>query len=250
MKREKSRDRENGVSAGDMTKESLLSAVLSPGGIWIRAAVIPRCLLYGPAVISAASTAKLWRWQELTGIPRTLKEGEIERDENGEPTGVLKENARNLVTPFMPPENREEAVENLTELGKLLTSQGIVAVTDMGNLDEGDNYLLYQEAVRKGFLQEVGVYYMWDFFMDKEDFQIPEEHFNKKQQIFVSGLKLIGDEAFQERPPGWQNLIWILIPVEFPYAVTVRWKLLLISVRKITVSFPCMLWERKPLKEW
>ena len=93
----------------------------------------------------------------------------------------------------MPSENREEAVENLTELGKLLTSQGIVAVTDMGNLDEGDNYPLYQEAVRKGFLQEVGVYYMWDFFMDKEDFQIPEERFDKNQQIFAAGLKLIGD---------------------------------------------------------
>ncbi len=133
---------------------------------------------------------------ELAGIDRNTPDpegGEIERDENGEPTGVLKENARNLVTPFMPAGNREEAVENLTELGKLLTSQGIVAVTDMGNLDGEDNYPLYCEAAEKGFLQEVGIYYMWDFFMDKEDFRIPEEHFDKKQQIFVSGLKLIGD---------------------------------------------------------
>lgn len=133
---------------------------------------------------------------EIAGIDRNTPDpegGEIERDENGEPTGVLKENARNLITPFIPAEEREQAVKNLTELGDLLTSQGIVAVTDMGNLDEGDNYFLYKEAAEKGFLQEVGVYYMWDFFMDKDNFHIPAERFDKKQQIFVSGLKLIGD---------------------------------------------------------
>lgn len=139
---------------------------------------------------------------EIAGIDRNTPDpegGEIERDENGEPTGVLKENARNLVTPFMPVSEKEEAVENLVELGKLFTSQGIVAVTDMGNLDEGDNYPLYQEAAEKGFLQEVGVYYMCDFFMDKEDFQIPQKRFDKKQQIFVSGLKLIGDGSVSGR---------------------------------------------------
>ena len=139
---------------------------------------------------------------EIAGIDTNTSHpqgGEIERHENAEPTRLLKENARNLVTPFMPVSEKEEAVENLVELGKLLTSQGIVAVTDMGNLDEGDNYPLYQEAAEKGFLQEVGVYYMWDFFMDKEDFQIPQKRFDKKQQIFVSGLKLIGDGSVSGR---------------------------------------------------
>lgn len=133
---------------------------------------------------------------EIAGIDRNTPDpegGEIERDENGEPTGVLKENARNLVTPFMPAPDRQDTVENLLELGKLLTSQGIVAIADMGNLDESDNYPLYLEAVRKGFLQEVGIYYMWDYFMDNEAFKIPREHFDKGKQIFVSGLKLIGD---------------------------------------------------------
>lgn len=133
---------------------------------------------------------------ELAGIDRNTPDpegGEIERDENGEPTGVLKENARNLITPYIPVQEEEQTVQNLVELGKLLTSQGIVAVTDMGNLDEGDNFPLYQKAAKKGFLQEVGVYYMWDFFMDKEEFQIPRERLDKNQQIFAAGLKLIGD---------------------------------------------------------
>ena len=133
---------------------------------------------------------------ELAGIDRNTPDpegGEIERDANGEPTGVLKENARNLITPLMPVPDSRQTVKNLTQLGKLLTSQGIVAVTDMGNLDEGDNYPIYEAAVKQGFLQQVGVYYMWDFFMDQEDFSIPKERFDKNQQIFVSGLKLIGD---------------------------------------------------------
>lgn len=139
---------------------------------------------------------------EIAGIDRNTPDpegGEIERDGNGEPTGVLKENARNLVLPYIPAAEREEITENLAELGKLLASQGIVAVNDMGNLDDGDNYPIYLDAAEKGFPQEVGIYYMWDYFMDKEDFDIPMEHFDRRKQISVRGLKLIGDGSISGR---------------------------------------------------
>lgn len=139
---------------------------------------------------------------EIAGIDRNTPDpegGEIERDANGEPTGVLKENARNLVTPFMPVATREEKVQNLAALGELLLSQGIVGVTDMGNLDKGDNYPLYQEAAKKGWKLKTGIYYMWDFFAGDREFDLSSEKLDKEQQIFAAGLKLIGDGSVSGR---------------------------------------------------
>ena len=72
----------------------------------------------------------------------------------GEPTGVLKESARNLVTKWMPKDSREDQTVRLVDLGKLLLSQGITAAADMGNLEPGDNLPLFQEAARKGMETE------------------------------------------------------------------------------------------------
>ena len=65
--------------------------------IWTGDAVIPLYPLCVHAHISAAVNSMALR---LAGIDRNTPDppgGEIERDENGEPTGVLKENARNLI---------------------------------------------------------------------------------------------------------------------------------------------------------
>ncbi len=133
---------------------------------------------------------------EIAGITKDTPDpqgGSIGRDENGEPNGILKENARDLVIPFMPEETEEEMVENLVELGKLLSSQGIVAVADMGNLHPGGNLGYYQKAAAKGFAQRVTMYYMWDYFMDDPDFDIPKELLDHDAKIRIAGLKLIGD---------------------------------------------------------
>ncbi|MBQ1472068.1 MAG: amidohydrolase [Eubacterium sp.] len=133
---------------------------------------------------------------EIAGITKDTPDpqgGEIERDANGEPTGVLKENARDLVLPFMPEETEEEMVDALVDLGDLLTSQGIVAVADMGNLHEGGNYEIFEKAAAKGFRQRASLYYMWDYFMDDPDFDITPELMDYHRPLRIAGLKLIGD---------------------------------------------------------
>lgn len=143
----------------------------------------------------------------LAGIDRNTPDppgGEIERDENGELTGVLKENARNLLAPLLPVASKEQKVENLLELGALLNSQGVTSICDMGNLDATDNIPIYEAAAKKGFAQKVGVYYMWDFFAKDGSFTLSPEKLNRNQQIFAAGLKLIGDGSISGRT-AWMN---------------------------------------------
>ena len=139
---------------------------------------------------------------EIAGITKDTPDppgGSIDRDAQGEPTGILRENARDLVLPYMPAETEEELIGALTDLGDLLISQGVVAVADMGNLHAGGNYEYYIKAAEKGFRQRVALYYMWDYFMDDPDFEITPEVMDGDRQIRIAGLKLIGDGSISGR---------------------------------------------------
>lgn len=139
---------------------------------------------------------------EIAGITKDTPDppgGRIDRDENGEPTGILRENARDLVLPYMPVETEDEIIDALVELSKLLISQGIVAVADMGNLCPGGNYDYYAKASRRGFRQRVAMYYMWDYFMDDPCFRITPQMMDRKQRLLIAGLKLIGDGSISGR---------------------------------------------------
>lgn len=139
---------------------------------------------------------------ELAGIDRNTPDppgGLIERDENGEPTGILREAARDLIARVMPEKTKEDVTEDLLELGHLLASQGITAMGDMGNLQPGDHFTEYCKAVEKGFAQKAALYYMWEYFAEDESFRFLPEYLRKHQQIRIAGLKLISDGSISGR---------------------------------------------------
>lgn len=146
---------------------------------------------------------------ELAGITKDTPDpqgGEIDRDEKGEPTGILKENARHLVGTVLPEKSKEQVIESLVSLSQLLLSQGIVAVTDMGNLDSADYFDYYEEAAQRGFKQDVAMYYIWDLIRKNPEFEWSRELADADRQIHRNGIKLIADgsvggrTAWMDRP--------------------------------------------------
>ena len=144
---------------------------------------------------------------ELAGINKETPDpqgGVIDRDENGEPTGILRENARHLIDVILPAKTETEIVDNIVSLGELLLSQGVVAFADMGNLETLDYYKYYIKATEKGLKQSVALYYMWDLL--KGELTWDEVRKDKSNQVFDAGLKIVGDgsiggrTAWMDRP--------------------------------------------------
>lgn len=133
---------------------------------------------------------------ELAGITRDTPDpegGQIERDENGEPTGVLKETARDLINPYIPVTDEDQSVQNLVDLGALLASQGIVAATDMCTLDDVDALPLLRRAARAGMPQDIASYMLWDYVRDDPGYAISADAADRSQQAFLAGIKVLSD---------------------------------------------------------
>lgn len=85
----------------------------------------------------------------LAGIDRNTKYegfGEVARDKNGEPTGVLKESAMSLVSDLIPPFTKEENLKALRVGMQLAARLGITSIQNAnGTIDEVE---LYEELLR------------------------------------------------------------------------------------------------------
>lgn len=164
---------------------------------------VPVCIIRSCGHIRCVNSKAL----ELGGIDENTicpEGGRIGRDEKGIPTGILEENARDLLAQYMPVEDEAEVIENLINLSEHLLSEGITAIADMGNIDDRDYFDVYEKARAKGFSQRVGVFYMWDQFRHKQGFHFEEERLSGEIPTRVCGIKIIADGGISGRT-AWVN---------------------------------------------
>ncbi|MGJ9384383.1 amidohydrolase [Salipaludibacillus sp. CF4.18] len=132
---------------------------------------------------------------EIAGITKDTpdpKGGKIDKDENGEPTGILQETARNLVLSKIPKKELEESADLLVELSPKLFSYGITAVTELYARTQPLDYLtMYDKAKEKGYKHRTALYYIWEDITDAPTFT--EEQKNRENQNHIGGIKLIAD---------------------------------------------------------
>lgn len=158
----------------------------------------PVCIMRSCGHIRCVNSRAL----ELAGITRDTPDpegGEIERDANGEPTGVLKENARELVCSVLPQRGEDDLVRDICDLGDLLASQGIVAATDMCALDGGDAFPPLRAAGKAGLKQDVASYILWDYVKDDPSYAIAPEAMDRSNRVFMAGIKLLCDGSVSGR---------------------------------------------------
>lgn len=132
---------------------------------------------------------------EIAGINRNTPQpddGVIEKDEDGEPNGILKESIRFKMEEYAPT-SHDVTIRRLLKLSRHLLSQGITGVADSsGNLLPENSLDLYREAQKLGFRQRVGVYYLWEQ-MDEDRRPLSEADKDTSKDAYVAGVKLIGD---------------------------------------------------------
>lgn len=90
---------------------------------------------------------------KLAGVNKDTKDvpgGEIVRDANGNPTGVLKDAAMDYVYKVIPEPSFEQKMENLQAATDYAASLGVTSVQDMS---AGTDVGVYQEMIRQGKLK-------------------------------------------------------------------------------------------------
>jgi predicted amidohydrolase YtcJ len=96
---------------------------------------------------------------KLAGIDRNTKDvpgGEIERDKDGNPTGILKDAAIALVQRIMPPLSPEEEAQAMEAAMREAAAHGVTSVQNMADSSEDrgqpDNFREFQKTERAGKL--------------------------------------------------------------------------------------------------
>ncbi|WP_227935181.1 amidohydrolase [Alkalihalobacillus deserti] len=143
---------------------------------------------------------------EMAGINKDTPNppgGQIDKDANGEPTGVLRENAKELIAKVMPVQTFENNATALAELSPQLLAHGITAITElMAKREPVDYFDLYQKAREKGLKQRTVLYYIWGDL--KRESNLAEEKRCSENPIHIGGVKLFSDGSVSGQT-AWVN---------------------------------------------
>lgn len=138
---------------------------------------------------------------ELAGAGKETEDpagGKIDRDANGEPTGILRESARFLVLDLLPKQTMDEQAQLIAGLSTELFSYGITGITDMMALTRPVDYMeLYKLARQKGLKQRTALYTLWSDVRDGD--VLTNETTDTGQPVFISGIKLFADGSVSGR---------------------------------------------------
>ena len=125
------------------------------------------------------------------------KGGQIERDENGEPTGLLKENAVELVTNLIP--NNFTAIDNqkgVKLISEMMSKSGITSVTDA--MGEPDDLIAYRDAFAAGELS-TRIYCMMTYPHIDNLIEQGVKTGDGDAWVRIGGMKLTCDGSISER---------------------------------------------------
>jgi len=123
--------------------------------------------------------------------------GKIVRDENGEPTGLLLENAVELVSKLIPNNlTTKDYQEGVKLISKMMSKSGITSVTDAQG--EPEDLTAYRNALNAGELS-TRVYCMMQYIHIDQMINQGVKTGDGDDWVRVGGMKLVCDGSISER---------------------------------------------------
>ena len=132
---------------------------------------------------------------ELANIDKTTPDpsgGQIIRGDNGEPTGLLKENAVELVSHLIPNEfSQKDYQEGVKLITQMMSKSGVTSVTDA--YGEPKDLKAYHDAMASGELS-CRIYCMIAYYNIEEMISKGMKTGDGDDWVRVGGMKLTCDE--------------------------------------------------------
>lgn len=153
--------------------------------------------------ISGHSIAVNTKVLEICGINKLTedpRDGIIERDDEGNPTGIFYEGAQNLVFNHMPATDKKELEIGLEKANKSLLSYGITSIHDMMTEDFETEFMCYFDALQRGklsfrvcFFLPFPSYLYLKKNINQLDKMMYDASLHDNDQFKISGLKFFAD---------------------------------------------------------